>query len=498
MGAWSCGMANSTSIGEIWVISATPLTSLVPTTLPTSTVRRPTRPPIGRHDAGIAQVQPCRALVGLGYHHGRLELLDQRGLRIDFLARDGVLLQQGTKALQRDARYFQLRLVAHALARGLLQRHLELAGIDDGQHFALAHHLAFLVEDLLQHAPDLGPHPHGGLRHDGAQRVDDDGDIDALGWGDADGRGRAPAAACSAPPGRAPAPVRPPSATAGDCGWVSSQASQPMPPTTRMAMRLPMRVARRLMRRRGGSASARGACESYGGCGSMDLLVGAEAHPDPQGNASGPWSLIVMPLPGCAWRRVGKSLAKRRRLGLRRAVRAVIPGLTRDPRWRGNALTAGFPRCILASRQAVPGRGSYCGGLRFAPTPLRCSAWGRRRTTHCAPRGRSVQTGATSQLTKRASAPAPRPSIAAATEIAPAGYRLPRGDVVGVPATSANGVCAKSGVHTEHVDEHRPSARPLREAEPRRVSAAYDGPTRTASDRSKRLIHQFSCCRPET
>ena len=43
------------------------------------------------------------------------------------------------------------------------------------------------------------------------------------------------------------------------------------------------------------------------------------------------------------------------------------------------------------------------------------------------PEGRSVQTGATSQLTKRASAPAPRPSIAAATEIAPAGYRLPRG-----------------------------------------------------------------------
>ena len=35
------------------------------------------------------------------------------------------------------------------------------------------------------------------------------------------------------------------------------------------------------------------------------------------------------------------------------------------------------------------------------------------------PEGRSVQTAATSQFTKRASAPAPRPSIAAATEIGP-------------------------------------------------------------------------------
>jgi hypothetical protein len=60
------------------------------------------------------------------------------------------------------------------------------------------------------------------------------------------------------------------------------------------------------------------------------------------------------------------------------------------------------------------------------------------------PEGRSAQTAATSQFTKRAKArPNPRPSIAAATEIAPAGYRLPRGDVVGVHATSANYVTAK-------------------------------------------------------
>ena len=47
MGAWSCGTANSTSMGEMAVISATPLASLLLTTLPTSTVRRPTRPASG-------------------------------------------------------------------------------------------------------------------------------------------------------------------------------------------------------------------------------------------------------------------------------------------------------------------------------------------------------------------------------------------------------------------------------------------------------------------
>ena len=34
-------------------------------------------------------------------------------------------------------------------------------------------------------------------------------------------------------------------------------------------------------------------------------------------------------------------------------------------------------RCFIAARQAVPGRGSDCGGRRCAPTPLRCSARGR-------------------------------------------------------------------------------------------------------------------------
>jgi multidrug efflux system membrane fusion protein len=46
-GAWSCGTAKTTSIGDSCVMRATPLVSLVLTTLPTSTVRRPTRPATG-------------------------------------------------------------------------------------------------------------------------------------------------------------------------------------------------------------------------------------------------------------------------------------------------------------------------------------------------------------------------------------------------------------------------------------------------------------------
>src|SRR6478672_4235282 len=92
-----------------------------------------------------------------------------------------------------------------------------------------------------------------------------------------------------------------------------------MPPTTKMATMLPMRVARRLMRRRGGSASAKGACESCSDCGSMDLLVGAEAHPDPQGNASAPWSLIVMPPPGY--------IAPRRYISCKETAFGFTPGV---------------------------------------------------------------------------------------------------------------------------------------------------------------------------
>ena len=68
------------------------------------------------------------------------------------------------------------------------------------------------------------------------------------------------------------------------------------------------------------------------------------------------------------------------------------------------------------------------------------------------PEGRFAQTAATSQFTKRASAPDPRPSIAAATEIAPAGYRLPRANMVGVQAIErqpclCKGVSGQAAAH---------------------------------------------------
>ena len=69
--------------------------------------------------------------VGL---HRAFQLLDQRGLRVDFLPRDGILLPQRLVALQRDARGGQLCLVARALALRLHQRLLVGPRVDARQH----------------------------------------------------------------------------------------------------------------------------------------------------------------------------------------------------------------------------------------------------------------------------------------------------------------------------------------------------------------------------
>ncbi|MDF2464226.1 MAG: hypothetical protein K0Q43_2461 [Ramlibacter sp.] len=99
-----------------------------------------------------------------------------------------------------------------------------------------------------------------------------------------------------------------------------------------------------------------------------------------------------------------------------------MPDSIRHPSWRA-----------LASRQAVPGSGSYCGGLRFATTSRSVSAWGRRRRTRYAPFGLFAQTATASQLRSSLRSPAPRPSRFAATEIASAGYRPPRRESGGIP-----------------------------------------------------------------
>ena len=46
-GTASCGTANTTSIGAVWVMVTNPVASAGPTRLPTSTLRRPIRPEIG-------------------------------------------------------------------------------------------------------------------------------------------------------------------------------------------------------------------------------------------------------------------------------------------------------------------------------------------------------------------------------------------------------------------------------------------------------------------
>ena len=63
------------------------------------------------------------------------------------------------------------------------------------------HHLAFVEQDLREHARDLRPHRHRGRGRHGAQRVEDDRDVERSRGRDADGAGR-PAAAAAGPPGR--------------------------------------------------------------------------------------------------------------------------------------------------------------------------------------------------------------------------------------------------------------------------------------------------------
>ena len=82
---------------------------------------------------------------------------------------------------------------------------------------------------------------------------------------------------------------------------------------------------------------------------------------------------------------------------------------------------------LAASRQAVPGGGSHFGGLRVAQTPLWCSIRGcaAELATRCALRSNSRG----EPVTKRALRANPESALLAASEIAPAGHRLPRSRV---------------------------------------------------------------------
>ena len=97
---------------------------------------------------------------------------------------------------------------------------------------------------------------------------------------------------------------------------------------------------------------------------------------------------------------------------------------------------------FAASRQAVPGGGSHCGGLRFASTALRCSIRGcaAELTSRCALRSNSRG----ESVTKRALRANPESVLLVATEIAPAGHRLPRSRVLALHRWRANIFTAKA------------------------------------------------------
>ena len=152
-----------------------------------------------RDDAAVAEVQARRVLVGAVDDQRALELLDQRRLGVDVLARDRVLAEQRLVALQLDPRAVELRLVALARADRLLQRDLERARIDRDEQLALLDDLPFAEQHLGDHARDLRPHGHRDDRRDRAERVEDDRQVGARRGRDADrARRRAATAAATA------------------------------------------------------------------------------------------------------------------------------------------------------------------------------------------------------------------------------------------------------------------------------------------------------------
>jgi hypothetical protein len=84
-----------------------------------------------------------------------LELIDLGLLLIDDLLRGDVRKHQCLRAREVLLGRGQLRLVLRLLGLGLIERGLEQARIDLGQHVALFHMLAFREQHLLQLAVDL-------------------------------------------------------------------------------------------------------------------------------------------------------------------------------------------------------------------------------------------------------------------------------------------------------------------------------------------------------
>jgi hypothetical protein len=115
----------------------------------------------GRGDPAVGEVESRVGDLRFVRLDRALELVDGGHLRVDLLARDRVLLQQGLVAREVEARVLQRGLVLRELALLLLDRHLERPRIDLGQQVALAHELAFAVADGDELAVHAAAHGHG-------------------------------------------------------------------------------------------------------------------------------------------------------------------------------------------------------------------------------------------------------------------------------------------------------------------------------------------------
>ena len=112
-----------------------------------------------RADARIGELQPRVFHLARVHAERAFVLAYQRGLRVDLLLGDRILLEKRLIALEVEARVFEERSVARELSFRLLQLDLEGPRIDLGQELALSYDLAF-----LEHRVAAVPDPHAVLQ----------------------------------------------------------------------------------------------------------------------------------------------------------------------------------------------------------------------------------------------------------------------------------------------------------------------------------------------
>jgi len=146
---------------------------------------------VRRGDGGVVEV----GLRGLdhrlvGVDHGA-ELIDLALLLVDDLLRGDVRFDQRVGALEVLARRDELRDVLRLFRLGLVERGLEQARVDLGQHVAFLDLLAFGEQHLLQLAVDLGMDADGERRLHRAEAGQVNWDVVALDDRDGDRHARA-------------------------------------------------------------------------------------------------------------------------------------------------------------------------------------------------------------------------------------------------------------------------------------------------------------------